>query len=733
MKVLARLIVFVMLFSSLMCADVRCASADGLKYRVSDGKVTVTGSTSSPKGELVIPSEIDGMPVTAIGEGAFEDCTDLTSVVVSKGITQISGSAFRGCRKLAVSIPNTVTKIGASAFDYDTQFTVKDGICYLGNDENPYYALVYYPYNATVEDVSVDENTVLIADNMFNNSKTVKVTVPASVKYIGERAFVSSVLEEVIVDSGNEYFCSDSDALYNKDKTELIQVYPPKVKDKDFTVPPTVRRIDDGAFDSVSSTSIFIPSSAVDFNCNAFEYSSISSFVIDDDNPCFTSVDGNIYNKEKTELVKYTKKSENTDFIDLSGIEKIDAYAFRGCDNIANVSLGNTVKIVGKRAFSGSSLSSLTGTGALEQIGDYAFRNGNLRGTVEIPDCITSVGTDALSWRSISHTIVDGVIYIGNSQNPYALAVSIDEKNKSGAVNLQDGTRCVMDGAFDGEKVTSVKIADSVKYIGKYAFANNSIDEFKIPDGVKSIGEGAFYKSIKTDTLEIPQSVEFIGDEAFYNCNTISNFILPPTVKIGAEAFTPRSGSQVTFCGTKEQWDGLDVDEDNERLMSKCDVRYVTKIEYTGDYTDVRYVDVGTKDVLPTVENGYYYKFSSGGFAWDGTSAGGYAKVNAEKLRLTERVDCRINGVSKNSDGVCTVNAVLTSPGGAVECTAVIAVYCADGKMHSAKFVKASSDSRTANITQTVDIDETCTYVKVIPILNSLILKPVGDFAKAEI
>ena len=117
MKVLARLIVFVMLFSSLMCADVRCASADGLKYRVSDGKVTVTGYTSSPKGELVIPSEIDGMPVTAIGEGAFEDCTDLTSVVISEGVTQIFGSAFQGCRKLAVSIPNTVTKIGKYAFN----------------------------------------------------------------------------------------------------------------------------------------------------------------------------------------------------------------------------------------------------------------------------------------------------------------------------------------------------------------------------------------------------------------------------------------------------------------------------------------------------------------------------------------------------------------------------------------------------------------------------------------
>ena len=732
MKVLARLIVFVMLFSSLMCADVRCASADGLKYRVSDGKVTVTGYTSSPKGELVIPSEIDGMPVTAIGEGAFEDCTDLTSVVVSKGITQISGSAFRGCRKLAVSIPNTVTKIGASAFDYDTQFTVKDGICYLGNDENPYYALVYYPYNATVENVSVDENTVLIADNMFNNSKTVKVTVPASVKYIGERAFGSSVLEEVIVDSGNEYFCSDSDALYNKDKTELIKLYPQKVESKGFTVPSTVRKIDDYAFHKVSCEKIFIPKSTVDFSSSAFRYCFTENFVIDGDNPCFTSVEGNIYNKEKTELVAYAAKNERTDFAVLDTVEKIDDYVFWHCNKIVNVSLGNTVKFVGKSALSTNSLISVTGTDALEQLGDYALSGSRIR-NISIPDSIVSVGKEAFQWENVNYTTVDGVNYIGNSQNPYALAVSIDEKNKSGAVNLQDGTRCVMDGAFDGEKVTSVKIADSVKYIGKYAFANNSIDELKIPDGVKSIGEGAFYKSIKTDTLEIPQSVEFIGDEAFYNCNTISNFILPPTVKIGAEAFTPRSGSQVTFCGIKEQWDGLDVDEDNERLMSKCDVRYVTKIEYTGDYTDVRYVDVGTKDVLPTVENGYYYKFSSGGFAWDGTSAGGYAKVNAEKLRLTERVDCRINGVSKNSDGVCTVNAVLTSPGGAVECTAVIAVYCADGKMHSAKFVRASSDSRTANITQTVDIDETCTYVKVIPILNSLILKPVGDFAKAEI
>ena len=62
--------------------------------------------------DLVIP---DG--VTEIGEGAFEDCTSLTSVSIPSSVTYIGETAFRGCTSLAsMTIPNSVTTIGDGAF-----------------------------------------------------------------------------------------------------------------------------------------------------------------------------------------------------------------------------------------------------------------------------------------------------------------------------------------------------------------------------------------------------------------------------------------------------------------------------------------------------------------------------------------------------------------------------------------------------------------------------------------
>ena len=56
--------------------------------------------------------------VTQIEDYAFNDCQGFRSVIIPDGVTSIGDAAFRGCRNLtSVSIPNSVTHIGESAFD----------------------------------------------------------------------------------------------------------------------------------------------------------------------------------------------------------------------------------------------------------------------------------------------------------------------------------------------------------------------------------------------------------------------------------------------------------------------------------------------------------------------------------------------------------------------------------------------------------------------------------------
>jgi len=95
-----------------------------LGYTTTDGEVAITDCDTAATGELVIPDTIDGNPVTSIGEGAFEDCTSLTSITIGNSVTSIGAGAFNGCTSLtSITIPDSVTSIGASAFGGCTSLT----------------------------------------------------------------------------------------------------------------------------------------------------------------------------------------------------------------------------------------------------------------------------------------------------------------------------------------------------------------------------------------------------------------------------------------------------------------------------------------------------------------------------------------------------------------------------------------------------------------------------------
>ena len=62
-----------------------------------DGKITITSCDRSANGAITIPSKIDGKPVTSIGDGAFYNCTSLTSITIPNSITSIGKNSFITC------------------------------------------------------------------------------------------------------------------------------------------------------------------------------------------------------------------------------------------------------------------------------------------------------------------------------------------------------------------------------------------------------------------------------------------------------------------------------------------------------------------------------------------------------------------------------------------------------------------------------------------------------------
>jgi hypothetical protein len=86
-------------------------------YQVIGDEIEITDHPAVVGGSIEIPADIDGMPVTSIGEYAFHRCAPFTSVSIPESITKIGDHAFERCTGLtSVSIPDGVTVIGDNVF-----------------------------------------------------------------------------------------------------------------------------------------------------------------------------------------------------------------------------------------------------------------------------------------------------------------------------------------------------------------------------------------------------------------------------------------------------------------------------------------------------------------------------------------------------------------------------------------------------------------------------------------
>ena len=280
--------------------------------------------------------------VTYIGYGAFYNCSSLTSITIPNSVTSIDVGTFEKCSSLtSITIPNSVTSIGGDAFDdtgyYNDENNWDNGLLYINN----------YLINAKryIEKCVIKDGTKLIGDDAFYNcSSLTSITIPDSVTSIGEDAFEG---------------CSSLTSI---------------------TIPDSVTSIGDGAFYGCSSlTSITIPDSVTSIGEYVFEgCSSLTSIDVDVENKYFSSVDGNLYNKDKTKIIQYAVGKKQNSFAIPDSVTSIGNSAFYGCSGLTSITIPNSLKSIGEYAFKDcSSLTSITIPGSVTSIGKHAF-NGCL-------------------------------------------------------------------------------------------------------------------------------------------------------------------------------------------------------------------------------------------------------------------------------------------------------------------------------------------------------------------
>ena len=392
-----------------------------LTEELSDGTLAVKKYVGHSK-SYTVPSEIDGKKVTVIDEYAFNGNTDLESVTIPNGITEIRYKAFAGCSSLtSVSIPDTVTEI------YDRTFfgcvklksvDISENITGIG-----YYAFGYYD-DENKNTVKVDgfkinyvKNTLghrYAAENGFTDECYLDVTELSDgtlsiAKYIGndKEYVIPSEINGKIVTQIRMYAFADSTSLTSVTIPDSVtrigySAFFGCTALKTITVPESVKNIAEYAFgyyrDEETFEDVKVDGFKINYvkNTEGHRYALESGFTDESFIATEELSDGTLILKKFIGKDKeYTIPSQ----IGGKEVTQIGGGAFENCVSLEKITIPDSVTTINYQAFSGcTSLKSVNMTDSVYDISYEAFYNCPALKTVTLSASILFVGDYAFGY-----------------------------------------------------------------------------------------------------------------------------------------------------------------------------------------------------------------------------------------------------------------------------------------------------------------------------------------------
>lgn len=493
-----------------------------IRYSYKDGVLTLSGKGIADNSYTKLCKKEDvrklviNQGIIAIGDNAFSNCNNLTSVTIPETVKSIGHVAFYNTGLTSIIIPKTVKNIGEVVF----------GICKLKKVTMP----------GDFNYIRMEDEWV---DNIFHNMGEIHLNTSFKKKNMGYlRA------NKIYTSKNDKKYKSYKGIVYSKNGKKLVMVpyntkvlkirkgcktismnalayssypedeYIPYCQNlKKIVIPSTVKYIVDD-MEYTTNMDVFKKCKWT-INTNKLTGRSIENLLrmvpsktkknIIKSPKYHIKKNNGMYITKDNILLKYNGKAKNVTIP--AKIKRIGYVAFCNNNKIKSVKLSKNLKEIGNHAFSEcTKLSKVKWNKKIKRVGAYAFYKTNIK-TLKLPNSVTSWGKSCFAYSNISK------------------------------LTFSKTMKKIPEGMFEGLKVKNLVIPGNIKKIGRCAFGQSEMNTLSIREGVKEIGYRAFDESDKIKSVVIAKSVAKIENQAFTD-TTIDTLEFKGTdLTIGTDAF----------------------------------------------------------------------------------------------------------------------------------------------------------------------------------------------------
>lgn len=389
--------------------------------------------------------------VTTIGKEAFYECDSLV-ISFTASVKKTGDGAFSGCKGLNLIIDSDTAKFSQDvlnhAYAQQCKAVIQDGVICVAD------SALYFSY---ISSVTIPESVVKIGNSAFGQCRKLRSVNLNKVETIGSYAFAGCGLQSAdlnnvtTIGKGAFVACYLTSVALNAVKSvgdsafyesslsslELGSVLEnigegafEKTQIKTVTFPNTLLTIGKNAFHECYLTNVTIPASVTSIGTMAFaENKHLRNINVDADNKNYSSADGVLFDKNKNELLQFPCYSSLDVYEIPTTVNTIDEYAFCKCNGLTSITIPDGVKQINDCLFEEcSSLATVNIPNGSTYIGKYAFYGCDSLKTITIPNTVTYIGKYAFNGceHLVSANLPTEIKYLGVGAFAYTPITSIN-------------------------------------------------------------------------------------------------------------------------------------------------------------------------------------------------------------------------------------------------------------------------------------------------------------------